>query len=374
MIANEAKALIIEDDRENALAKIKELVSIAKSKPFMDIPNGTELAALLKDEEESAILARDEFAGFIDTKNYMDQDNKVIEERINYLDLEINGLEEKIRIAKEEIKKIDTIEIQQLNERLENTLEVESELENDLKNYQIIMESEQEDKTPKRRAILAAAFNTKQNELANVLNLVNHYKYDQKILIGKAYKLEAIDIKKYEEEIFARQEEILEMTALLKNTNKVKDVLAIENDKKKLKELDDAVKDIKHRAKYSQTPSEIYDEIEIYLGSMGLDLSFGSDEDELSGVDYMIDDFEDTELLEETADNDLDVSNFIVDDSNELDVSSFSFEEANVDLDEIVTDLPIEEKTGERLQVINIENLEENIDDSFIIGSYNEVA
>ncbi len=375
MIANEVKTLILEDEREKALAKIKELVSIAKSKPFMDIPNGAELAALLKDEEESAILARDEFAGFIDTKNYMDQDNKVIEERINYLDLEINGLEEKIRMAKEEIKKIDTIEIQQLNERLENTLEVEAELENDLKNYQIIMESEQEDKTPKRRAILAAAFNTKQNELANVLNLVNHYKYDQKILIGKAYKLEAIDIKKYEEEIFARQEEILEMTALLKNTNKVKDVLAIENDKKKLKELDDAVKDIKHRAKYSQTPSEIYDEIEIYLGSMGLDLSFGSEEDELSEMNYtMIDDFEDDESFEEPSDNDLDVSNFVVDDSSELDVASFSFEEANVDLDEIVMDLPIEEKTGERLQVINIENLEENIDDSFIIGSYDEVA
>ena len=375
MIDNEVKTLILEDEREKALAKIKELVSIAKSKPFMDIPNGAELAALLKDEEESAILARDEFAGFIDTKNYMDQDNKVIEERINYLDLEINGLEEKIRMAKEEIKKIDTIEIQQLNERLENTLEVEAELENDLKNYQIIMESEQEDKTPKRRAILAAAFNTKQNELANVLNLVNHYKYDQKILIGKAYKLEAIDIKKYEEEIFARQEEILEMTALLRNTNKVKDVLAIENDKKKLKELDDAVKDIKHRAKYSQTPSEIYDEIEIYLGSMGLDLSFGSEEDELSEMNYtMIDDFEDDKSFEEPSDNDLDVSNFVVDDSSELDVASFSFEEANVDLDEIVMDLPIEEKTGERLQVINIENLEENIDDSFIIGSYDEVA
>ena len=204
---------------------------------------------------------------------------------------------------------------------------------------------------------------------------MNHYKYDQKILIGKAYKLEAIDIKKYEEEIFARQEEILEMTALLRNTNKVKDVLAIENDKKKLKELDDAVKDIKHRAKYSQTPSEIYDEIEIYLGSMGLDLSFGSEEDELSEMNYtMIDDFEDDKSFEEPSDNDLDVSNFVVDDSSELDVASFSFEEANVDLDEIVMDLPIEEKTGERLQVINIENLEENIDDSFIIGSYDEVA
>lgn len=364
MIANEAKALILEDNREKALIKIKELVSIAKSKPFMDIPNGAELAALLKDEEESAILARDEFAGFIDTKNYMDQDNKVIEERINYLDLEIKSLEEKIRIAKDEIKKIDTIEIQQLNERLEDTLEVQNELENDLKNYQIIMESEQEDKTPKRRAILAAAFNTKQNELANVLNLVNHYKYDQKVLIGKAYKLEAIDIKKYEEEIFARQEEILEMTALLKNTNKVKDVLAIENDKKKLKELDDAVKDIKHRAKYSKTPSEIYDEIEIYLGSMGIDLSFGSEEEELENLDYTTNNIE-TENKELPA--------FVVDDSIDLDIASFSFEEANIAIDEMVSDLPIEEKTGERLKVINVENMDGKVDDSFIIGSYNEV-
>ena len=40
MIASEAKKLIIEDNREQALLKIKELVSIAKSKPFMDIPKG----------------------------------------------------------------------------------------------------------------------------------------------------------------------------------------------------------------------------------------------------------------------------------------------------------------------------------------------
>ena len=335
----------------------------------MDIPNGAELAALLKDEEESAILARDEFAGFIDTKNYMDQDNKVIEARINYLDLEIKGLEEKIRIAKDEIKKIDTVEIQQLNEHLKDTLEVQTELENDLKNYQIIMESEQEDKTPKRRAILAAAFNTKQNELANVLNLVNHYKYDQKILIGKAYKLEAIDIKKYEEEIFAHQEEILEMTALLKNTNKVKDVLAIENDKKKLKELDDAVKDIKHRAKYSKTPSEIYDEIEIYLGSMGIDLSFGSEEDELNKRDVLTDDLK----KEGQTYNEPELGAFVVDDSSELDIASFSFEEANVEIDEMISELPSEEKTSERLQVINIENMDGKVDDSFVIGSYNEV-
>lgn len=381
IIASEAKQLLEENDSEGALARIKKLVEIAKSKPFMDMPNGSELAAMLKDEEESAILARDEFASFIDSKNYMDQDNKVIEERIKYLELEINHLEEKIRTAKAEIKKIDTEEIQQLNERLESAIEVENELEADLDNYQIIMESEQEDKTPKRRAILAAAFNTKQNELANVLNLVNHYKNDQKVLIQKAYILEAEDIKQYEEEIFVRQQEILEMTSLLKNTNKVKDVLAIENDKKKLKELDNAVKDIKHRAKYSQTPSEIYDEIEIYMGSLGLDLTFGAEENELkefndstikneaieNSNDLGI--TEDFDILDETS---LNIPAFVVDESSKNDISEFTYQEEVTPLNVEMSELPSEEKTSERIRVINVEKLEE-IDDSYIIGSYNEV-
>ena len=41
-------------------------------------------------------------------------------------------------------------------------------------------------------------------------------------------------------------------------------MLAVE----KLKELDTVVKNIKHRQKYSQTPSEIFEEIAAYLGGM----------------------------------------------------------------------------------------------------------
>lgn len=375
IIAGEAQDYIIKDDREKALSKIRELVSIAKTKPFMDILSGSELTAMLKEEEENATLARDEFAQFIDSKNYMDHDNKVIEERINYLELEIKSLEEKIRIAKEEIKRIDTVEIQELNNRLACVMEVEAELGKDLNNYQIIMESEQEDKTPKRRAILSAAFNTKQVELSNVLNLINHYRNDQKKLIAKAYELEANEIKKYESEILTRQEEILEMTSLLKNTNKVKDVLAIENDKKKLKELDDVVKDIKNREKYNQTPTEIYDEIEIYIGSMGLDLSFGSEQkDDSYDVDYS--NYEDN-IDDDFIKTDNSAKEFVVDDSisreeDLLDDSYKDLEKSNIDMN-IITELPVEEeKLSEKLKVVNVE-YDNEVDNSYLIGSYDEV-
>lgn len=391
IIADDAKELIEMDDRVNALAKIQELVTIAKSKPFMDVPSGNALASMIREEEENAMNARDEFASFIDSKNYMNQDNRVIEERINYLNMEIASVEEKIKAAKEEIKNIDTVRIQQLNERLEDTIAVEKELEEDLKNYKIIMESENEDKTPKRRAILSAAFNTKQNELENVISLVNHYQNDQKILIQKAYDLEVNDIAKYEAEIEVRKKEITEMNALLKNTNKVKDVLAIENDKKKLKELDEAVKEIKHRQKYSQTPSEIYDEIEIYLGGMETQtVSFNDDND------FKIVQFDEdinlepitSETLEDTITSNEEIDSFVIDDSQvkpeDVSTEDMTVNEVSIDipeinesekLDEVSVELPTlddleENDTSDRIKVIDVEK--EEADNSFVIGNYEE--
>lgn len=391
IIADDAKELIEMDDRVNALAKIQELVTIAKSKPFMDVPSGNALASMIREEEENAMNARDEFASFIDSKNYMNQDNRVIEERINYLNMEIASVEEKIKAAKEEIKNIDTVRIQQLNERLEDTIAVEKELEEDLKNYKIIMESENEDKTPKRRAILSAAFNTKQNELENVISLVNHYQNDQKILIQKAYDLEVNDIAKYEAEIEVCKKEITEMNALLKNTNKVKDVLAIENDKKKLKELDDAVKEIKHRQKYSQTPSEIYDEIEIYLGGMETQtVSFNDDND------FKIVQFDEdinlepitSETLEDTITSNEEIDSFVIDDSQvkpeDVSTEDMTVNEVSIDipeinesekLDEVSVELPTlddleENDTSDRIKVIDVEK--EEADNSFVIGNYEE--
>lgn len=268
MIASEAKELIINGEYSNALSKLQELVTIVKSKPYMDIPSSNELTAMLQEEEEAATTARDEFASLIDTKNYSSGDTEVIEERINFLNSEIASLEDKIKTKKEEIQYIDNVSFKNLTEHLTNTINVYSQLQEELAEYKIIIETENEDKTPKRRAILSAAFERKQKELEDVNSIIEHYKEDQKVLINKAYILESQDIALCEKEIEGHKKEIREMELLLENVSKAKDVLAIENDKQKLKDLDTAVKNIKHRQKYAQTPSEIYDEIEIQLGTM----------------------------------------------------------------------------------------------------------
>ncbi len=268
MIAGEAKELLVKDDKNSVLAKLQELVTIVKSKPYMDIPSSNELTAMLQEEEDTATTARDEFASLIDTKNYSSGDTEVIEERIGYLNSEIHELEEKINIAKSEIKTIDQDKFVKLTEHLENTIAIYNQLQEELGEYKIIIETENEEKTPKRRAILAAAFDRKQKELEDVARIIDHYKENQKDLVSKAYDLEHNAIVKYEKEINLHKQEIREMEFLLENVSKAKDVLAIENDKQKLKDLDMVVKSIKHRQKYNQTPSEIYDEIEISLGTM----------------------------------------------------------------------------------------------------------
>lgn len=366
MIADEAKTLLMDDDRTSALSKVQELVTIVKSRPFMDIPSGSELSAMLHDEEEKAIDARDEFASFVDSKDYSGSDNKVIEERINYLNIEIASLEDKIRLAKEEIKNIDTVEFQLLADRLNETQTIYSELEQELLEYQEIIENESEEKTPKRRAILTAAFDKKEKELAIVKMIIENYKKDQKDLIHKAYVLETQQIKKYEEEIAIYKDEILSMKQLLMNTSKVKDVLAIENDKKKLKELDDTVKNIKHRQKYSQTPSEIFDEIEIYLGTMDMSNPKEDIEVEPDPVFHFNYDIDIPETVDEESS---------IEDDIKLDtISVVDLEQEDLDTKEVMQELPSIEEP-ERLKVINVEALntdETNDDNSFIIGDYQE--
>ena len=338
MIAQEAKDLLIHDERNNALSKIQELVTIVKSKPYMDIPSSNELTAMLQEEEESATSARDEFASLIDTKNYSSGDTEVIQERIAYLNNTIASLEEKIKAATAEITDLDQVKFKDLAAHLENTIAIYNQLEEELGEYKVIIETENEDKTPKRRAILAAAYERKQKELEDVAAIISHYKENQKGLVEKAYKLEHETIKEYEIEIDAYRQEIREMEYLLENVSKAKDVLAIENDKQKLKDLDAAVKNIKHRQKYNQTPSEIYDEIEISIGTM---------------------DVKDTLYHEEPTS-----------------IKEEEVEEPIVNTEEVMDELPsdIEDSTTNEETIENptVEEETKNEENSFVIGSYEE--
>lgn len=341
IIANEAKELIINDEKANGLAKIQELVTIVKSKPYMDIPSSNELTSMLQEEEESATTARDEFASLIDTKNYSSGDTEVIEERIAFLNAEIKDLEEKINEAKKEIAEIDNQKFKELVEHLNNTIATYNQLQEELGEYKIIIETENDDKTPKRRAILAAAFDRKQKELEDVESIIEHYKKDQKVLVNKAFVLENENIKSYESEIASKEQEIREMEFLLENVSKAKDVLAIENDKQKLKDLDAAVKNIKHRQKYSQTPSEIYDEIEIFLGTMDVHSTYAKEE---------------PVIIEEVTPN--------IEPQEEVETESVIEELPTI---ESLPEENIEETTEEEKDLENL--LDEN---TFVIGDYNE--
>ena len=154
------------------------------------------------------------------------------------------------------------------NSSFEINQQLADQLEKDIANYKEVIDNENEEKTPKRRAVLITAYEKKEQELANVRQIIENYKKDQQILINKAYCLETGDIVKYEQEIAEHQQEIGEMNVLLANISKAKDVLAIENDKKKLKDLDEVVRSIRHRAKYNESPSEIFVVIDRYLGSL----------------------------------------------------------------------------------------------------------
>lgn len=346
MIASEAKEFIVKDDHVNALAKIQELVTIVKSKPYMDIPSSNELTTMLEEEEDAATTARDEYASLIDTKNYSSGDSEVIEERISFLNTVIASLEDKIKLAKDEIDSIDNIEFKNLSNHLNNTIDVYNQLQGELAEYKIIIETENEDKTPKRRAILAAAYERKQKELEDVENIIEHYKADQKVLITKAYLLETENINKYEKEINSHKQEIREMEFLLENVSKAKDVLAIENDKQKLKDLDSAVKNIKHRQKYGQTPSEIYDEIEISLGTSSISNDYSYDEPLA---------YEDTNEPE-----------------NNIEIST-----DEISFDDVLTELPTEDVLEPTIDTIDsdleldvpIETIDGN---DFLIGNYDE--
>jgi hypothetical protein len=367
MIANEAKEMIYEDDRTSAISRIKELVTIVKSMPYMDVPSGADLEKTLDEALENASSKRDEFATLIDTKDYTVSDNKIIEDRIAYLNDEIALINNKIESLKSEVSKIDNECFNNLNDRLNIAISTEQELEESLKMYDSAINKNGEEQTPKRRAILSSAYLRKQEELENIKNIIANYKKDQEKLVKKAYNIEASEIVSYEEEIKKLEEEIRKENILLLDSPKTKDVLAIENDKMKLKELDDNVKAIKHRKKYSETPSEIFDEIELYLGTF-------EENNNTNTVDDNKEEFSEDDLNYNYDVNipELDLNTPLNDEV--IDIPSISEEEV---LDELPT-FDDSVKEPEKLKVIKVEPLEDtnseanNDENPFIIGDYKD--
>lgn len=267
MIGSEAKELLIEDDRMGCFLKIKELVNLLKKNPYMDIASSQELARVLQEEEERAIRERDIFAADLENKRYDGNDTPVILEREKYLEQQKIELEKELIECQNKIRKIDMEKVRILNSLLSSANQISENLRKELAENKQVMEANMENATPRKKAILIAAYNKKEEELSVVQKIIESYETEMQDLMKQSQMIEENEIQAIQTKMTKIAEDLKDIHKKTMISSKTKDVLAVENDKTRLKELTDRVKEINTIKKFSQTPSEIYDEVEMILGS-----------------------------------------------------------------------------------------------------------
>lgn len=267
LIGNEAKELLIEDDRTGCLAKVRELVTIVKKLPFMELDNSSEVNKILKEALETASLERDEYASYIESKQYNGNDTKIVKDRQKYLEEQKQELEEELTELKNKIKQIDTVKVKEINSLLSAATVIEETLKKELNEYKIVIEEEKENESPKKKAVLLASYKKKEEELAIIEEMISAYENEMEDLMLYSKELEIESIGKINEKINKIEKSLKDVAKKVMVSGRATDVLAVESDKNKLKELNDKINAINERKKYKETPSEIYDEIEMALGA-----------------------------------------------------------------------------------------------------------
>ena len=359
MIAEDAKNYLIDDDKTGALKKIKELRDIILEQPYMDI-DGNKSQETLKIELENAESKRDEFASMINSKNYESVDTTLLKDRIDYISDKKVGLNKEIATIKEKIRKADLKDLEDLNNRI-NYCEVEiKNLNEKIAEYESTLASDE--LVPSKRASLKAAFDKKQEEFANVNEILKLYKEDRQSLITKSYELENDTIKSIEAEIEKINQEKRKLQKMCASSNKAKDIIAMENDKKTLKELTDVVKAIKKRMSLKNTPNELYDEIEVLVGT--------DDIEEYDDIDLNVIEPEENSTIEEN--NAVEELNFAdepedIEENNEVEDNSDNQEDdlvngidTNVveDLNDFIIADDNEEIKADELEDINLDDID----------------
>jgi len=264
LIANDVKELVANDDKNNSLAKLKELITLVKNKPYMDNPNTDELTTKLKELESKL----DELTKEIETKTYCGQDNTLIEERINYLKNIIELSKINIDQIRENITIIDTQRVAFIKNKITNAENTAKDIEKSIVEYHALV-STSDKKSEKEKNGLKAAYNKKLKELDSVREIVSAYKEDLRALIKEAFDLENIEIAEINAAIKVQEEEIARLNKLMVLNSKTKDVIEQEKDQARINEVKEEIKNINFRLSFDKDPDEIYDNIEMILGSIG---------------------------------------------------------------------------------------------------------
>ncbi|MBQ6687081.1 MAG: hypothetical protein IJN03_00975 [Bacilli bacterium] len=264
LIANDVKELVANNDTNESLSKLKELITLVKSKPYMDETNRGTLEATLSNLEKEL----SDFKAEVEVKKYNGQDSDLLEERINYLKNIIELSKINIDQIRENITIIDTQRVSFIKGKI-TTAEAQAKvIEKTIEEYHILMNSDEE-RNEKSKTAIKSTYEKKVKELATVREIINAYKEDLRALIKEAFDAENVEIKAINDKIAEHEEEIARLNKLLVLSSKTKDVIEEEKDKTKIKELTEEIKNIKFCLSFDKTPDEIYDDIEMILGSIG---------------------------------------------------------------------------------------------------------
>ena len=292
MIGKDAKELIVNNDFTEALKKIKELVTIVKAKPFMDITN----KQILDEELEKKEAERTELANYIDSKNYAGMSSNVAQKRIEYLNKELEKEKALILQYQEENKKIEQEIGADLSPLIGGLEEEIRNISSEIEDYQTLLQDNT--KSRKTKTNLENAILKKEKEKDAMNDILDNYKKDLLFKIKSSNRLEKL-LERYNQDITQKTEEIEELNRMALFDGASKDYIEEEQDKEKLKKINDEIKQIKNCRKYDRTPDEIYDQIEMLLANTKVDAPIKEEKEEENQVEVPIDGLFDNEPTKE---------------------------------------------------------------------------
>ena len=294
VIGADAKELIATNDANAALQKIKELVTIVKTKPYMDINN----AAILDEELEKKESLRIELAGLIDSKNYEGINSEAIKERIDYLNKEIENNNEQVAKLKNEISNIDEHISSILGKKISDLEKEIIDAEKIVQSYKDLIKSK--DNASKTRTNLEQAILKKQKEIQVLDNILIAYKETLVSKINDTNKLnERVSSIENDNSRYLKELDGLQKITLI--NFKTKDLVEEEKDREDLRNLNEEIKQIKIRKQFDRSPNEIYDQIEMALASV-------TQVSSSINIQNVSDDIISTSVKDEVKENDLNVN------------------------------------------------------------------
>lgn len=266
MLSSEIKELILNEDKDDAITKLNEMLTIVKSKPYMEIDNveilNSELSKLEAKQQEAVVL--------IENKKYIGEESKLINERIKYNEDKNARLNNQIISLKQEIHNIDNDLVEVIVSKIKQANLVVISLENSISEYHELMN----DKIKKSNSVLAAlnaSYSKKNSQLETVNMLIDKYQKELEEQVEKASFLEKEQIVSINSMIEKNILEIKDLEKLKLLNSKSKDIIEQEKDKKELKVLIDKINSLKHRLSFDKSAQAICDEIEMLIDTEGAD-------------------------------------------------------------------------------------------------------